>query len=306
MVASGAKSGHNMKQVEEGHLRRIEQLYGGAGLFKLTLLAMSNSEQDFRHYWSVIRDILNPLWNVAIEALGLDPSGGAAALECDNEILPEGPGIERFSVNLYQPSLSRKLYNPGTRHGWLCYGLGGPKILVSHPYQGINGEVYDVYHNSIDVATSLMVRGFLGTYLFLDYLPGLNYAWRGFRAWLLWFSKIAVHSDLVVFVKEYEHGLSRAQWEEARLTPDRVQKKIVEIPGQELRWASAPQDVPSTTLYFAGEFGSTQEDFYRYEAREAKPFVEKYVDADLPRDRLMRLDEDGNVASYPLTYRLYE
>lgn len=37
---------------------------------------------------------------------------------------------------MVQSSLSRKLYRAGRHHGSLVYGLSGPRILVSHPFQG--------------------------------------------------------------------------------------------------------------------------------------------------------------------------
>jgi hypothetical protein len=84
------------------------------------------------------------------------------------------------------------------------YGLGGPRILVSHPFQGRTEDIYDLYANSIDVVTSLCLRGYRGTFHLLDYLPGLNPEIEGVPAWALWFSIIAAHSDLIIFVKEFE------------------------------------------------------------------------------------------------------
>ncbi len=127
----------------------------------------------------------------------------AAAVEVDNERLPAGDVVGDFNCNVLQPSLSRKLYNPGRHPGYLVYGLGGPRILVSHPFRGATGELYDVYANSADVVTSLILDGYNGSFLFLDNLVGLNTDVRGVPAWLVWFSLIAVHSDIVLFIREH-------------------------------------------------------------------------------------------------------
>ena len=51
----------------------------------------------------------------------------------------------------------------------------------------------------------------------------------GVPAWLIWFSVIAAHSDIVLFVKEYEEDFGLAQQREIEFTPDRIQKKVIEI-----------------------------------------------------------------------------
>lgn len=180
----------------------------------------------------------------------------------------------KFLWNLVQPSLSRKLYRAGRHHGSVVYGLGGPRILVSHPYRGIDGEAYDLYNNSIDVVSSLHMRGFYGTFHFLDYLPGLNYDIEGVNAWLLWFSLIAGHSDLVLYIKEYEGDFGASQQEEIELTLDRVQKKIVEIPHDELKWVKESPEVADMPVLYVGQDGMmTQEEWYATEADHAAPLV---------------------------------
>jgi hypothetical protein len=224
-------------------------------------------------------------------------------LACDNDRLPQSDRLTEFNSTVLQPSLARKLYNPGRHPGYLVYGLGGPKILVSHPFRGAKGELYDIYGNSLDVVTSLMMRGYRGTFLFFDYLPGLNFEMEGVPAWLLWFSLVAGHSDLVVFVK-YGGEFGRSQEFEAEFTPNRVQKKIVEIPDGELQWAEE-HEFREIDFYAAGEAGSTKEDFYRVEAEHAKPFLDGYVHPGVP-DALIRIDESGQAMQFPLDYPMYE
>jgi hypothetical protein len=55
---------------------------------------------------------------------------------------------------------------PRTTSGYR-YGLGGPKILVSHPPRGALGELYDPYVNSGEVMTNLILAGYSGTFLLL-------------------------------------------------------------------------------------------------------------------------------------------
>ena len=227
--------------------------------------------------------------------------------QCDNETLPQSPRLERFNTNLIQPSLSRKLYRAGRHHGSLVYGFGGPRILVSHPFQGSTRDIYDVYNNSLDVVTSLNLRGIEGTFHFLDNLPGLNFDVGGVPAWLIWFSVIAAHSDIVLFVKEYEEDFGLAQQREIEFTPDRIQKKVIEIPHTELKWAKETElkDVP--VMYIGRNGAMTEGEWFGMEAEHARPFVENYVAPipGLPRDTLVRLDEAGVPRMYPLDYPVY-
>jgi hypothetical protein len=163
-------------------------------------------------------------------------AGEQRELECDNNKLPQCEDLAKFNSHVISPSLSRKLYRPGLNHGFLVYGLGGPKILISHPFQGIRGDKYDLYNNSSEVISTLHNQGYYGRLLLFDYVPGLNFEIQGVPAWVLWFSIIAAHSDLVLFIKEYDQGFSQAQKQEIEFTPDRVQKKIVEIPHQDFIW----------------------------------------------------------------------
>jgi hypothetical protein len=141
----------------------------------------------------------------------------------------------------------------------------------------------------------------------LDYLPGLNPEIQGVPAWALWFSIIAAHSDLVVFVKEFEDDFRWAQKLEIAMTPDRVRKKVVSIPHDELRWAKKteyPEGVPTICI---GEHGIMSEDeWLRMEAGHAMPFIENYVKSGVPKDRLIVLDESGGVSHYPLDYLVYD
>jgi hypothetical protein len=277
--------------------RRFTQLYGETGLLKIFLLASTHDAPTFGRFRALIGNDMSfrkTLW----KREGPD-------LACDNDRLRQAAALSRFRWNVVQPSLSRKLYNPGRHHGWLTYGLGGPRILVSHPSQGIRGEAYDVYNNSIDVATSLWMKGFTGTFLFLDYLPGLNFEMHGVPAWVLWFSLIAVHSDLVLFVKEYGKDFDGSQKMEIEFTSDRVQTKTVEIPHEELKWAKKSKHGKVTSYIKDGKV-ITKEEYYSYEAREAEPLIKGYERGDFPADGSIRIDESGEIAEFPFNYPAYK
>jgi hypothetical protein len=288
----------NFAAISETQLLEIYSEHGPGGLFRLAYMAFSQGQYDFKHFFSVIADELKfrPLLRHEQD------------LECDNNRLSACKDLAMFNSTVLQPSLSRKLYNPGRQPGYLVYGLGGPKILVSHPFRGINGEFYDVYRNSLDVVTSLILRGYHGTFLFLDNLPGLDSTLNGIPAWLAWFSLIAGHSDVVLFVKQHEGGFGQWQRGEIDFTPDRVQKKIVDIPYEELIWASDPEVKEGTeVIYVTGKAGgSTKGDFDAIEAEHAGPLIEGYATSRFPRDRFIRIDEQGDVTQYPLDYPLYE
>jgi hypothetical protein len=146
-----------------------------------------------------------------------------------------------------------------------------------------------------------MIRGFLGTFLFLDYLPSLNVEAHGLPAWLLWFSIMAAHSDLVLFVAQGDQDLLGSQKLETEFTPDRIPKKIVRLESDELTWAKSHGDVPEQCMYFVpGKGLVTRAQWDADEAAFALPFVEQYQMDDLPADRIFRMLESGEVEEYPL------
>lgn len=200
--------------------------------------------------------------------------------------------------------LSRKIYIPGRREGFLVHGLGGPRILLSLPFHGTDRYHYPVFENTIDVVTSLTFRGYLGSFLALDRLDGLAAEYHGIPGWLVWFSYISSQSDLVLFVTEKGSGLCPSQLREAAMTPDRVPKKIVEFDEGELRWAKASQvegDQNLTRTYFLPEKGYVSEaEYLRSERAFAEQFIELYERGSFPNDRLIALHEDGQVLEYPL------
>lgn len=295
---TGESSASSLGRVSDDQLLAVEAEYGAGGVYRLAYLASTHSPGDFEHFFSLISDDLQM---VPVRAL-MEP----LELICDNDRLPQSEEVEKLALNVLQPSLSRKLYNPGRHPGYLVYGLGGPKILVSHPFRGITAsrEVYDVYRNSLDVVTSLMIRGFSGTFLFLDNLLGLDAEVQGIPAWLVWFAIVAAHSDLVVYIEDPERGLTDSQRREIAFTPDRVQKKAVEVDAGELTWATAHEDVV-VDLYLTEDGVHTKEDFYARETEHAAPMIEQYASGGFPTDRLYRLDEEGDATDYPLDYPLY-
>ena len=97
--------------------------------------------------------------------------------------------------------------------------------------------------------------------------------------------------------------LIRSGWRIA-FTPDRVQKKAVELDDGELTWATAHEDVV-VDMYLTEDGVLTKEDFYARETEHAAPMIEQYASGMFPTDRLYRLDEEGDATDYPLDYPLY-
>ena len=177
---------------------------------------------------------------------------------------------------------------------------------MSHPFRGRVGDIYDVYNNSLDVVTSLNIRGFDGAFHFLDYLPGLDRKVNGVPGWLAWFSIIAAHSDLVVFIRDPEGGFRTAQKQEIEFTPDRVHKKIVDVPRAELTWAKKTDEGEGLPRMYIGEGGMmTEEEWFAMEAEHAMPFIEAYTDGSFPDDRVVVIEESGSIAEFPLDHPVY-
>ncbi len=288
----------NLALLPEDLIHRIHAFYGGEGLFQLTILATTLEQPEFMHFIEPLEYIL------AVEELGRTDQ--REQLVCSDPSLRQSDRINRLNTNVFQPSLSRKLYRAGRHHGSLVYGVGGPRILVSHPFQGRTEDIYDVYGNSVDVLTSLCLMGFRGTFHFLDYLAGLNYEIEGELAWLLWFSLIAVHSDLVIYVKEFEGDFQWAQRLEIEMTPDRVQKIVVSIPHEELTWAKKADLPVGLETTYIGEHGVVSEkEWLRQEGEHAAPFIQNYVRGGIQNDRLLVIDEKGEITQYPIDYPMY-
>jgi hypothetical protein len=292
-------AGQNLGSVEESVLGDVDAAYGGGGLFQLVGMAMAHDEGEFKHFFEVMSG-----WLAMRSVLGWDKP---RALDPDNARLRQSKEGARLALNVLQPSLSRKLYRAGRHHGSLVYGLGGARILVSHPFRGRVGDIYDVYNNSLDVVTSLQMRGFDGAFHFLDYLPGLETKVNGLPGWLAWFAIIAAHSDLVVFIRDPEGGFRTAQQQEIEFTPDRVHKKIVDVPRSELTWAKKTTDVEGLPRMYIGQGRMmTEDEWFAMETEHAMPLIEGYTDGSFPQDRLVVIHESGDVSQYPLDYPVYE
>jgi hypothetical protein len=286
----------NIGKLDDHHIDGIHGHYGEAGLFRLLFLAMTSSLQDFEHFSRLITDDLSfrDLWGQQT----------TRDLSHDNPCLHQSRELDRFCSNVIQPSLSRKLYNPGVHHGFLVYGLGGPRILVSHPFRGASQQLYDVFNNSIDVVTSLTMKGYYGTFLFLDYLQGLNRRFFDVEGWTLWFSIISAHSDLVLFVKEEGKDFGVSQKMELNFTPDRIPKKVVQFPAGELRWAKQyeREQIPDKVLNVVPGIGmATDEQWELEELKFARPFLENYERGSFPNDRLIVIEENGKIRELPLS-----
>jgi hypothetical protein len=292
------RAGLNLAQADKRTLAAIHAHYGGAGLARLITLAENSEHDEFLWFFQVICNELT--------VLATTQGHAPRAITYDNVCFPQGPALSRLNHMVVQPGLSNLLYTPGRQHGFLVYGLGGPRILVSHPFKGSTTEIYDVYRNSLDVVTSLLLRGYTGTFLFLDNLAGLNFTLAGFEAWALWFSIIATHSDLVLIVAEGEADLRDSQKLELSLTPDRIHKTLVRFRAGELTWAKEA-DVAGATFVYGGSDGLlSREEYLRIEVKLADSFVRQYVDDAVPRDQLIVLDqESGQVDRYPLDYADY-
>jgi hypothetical protein len=206
--------------------------------------------------------------------------------------------LDEFNHNVVDLSFGRKLFNPGKRPGYLVYGIGGPKILVSLPFVGASKFFYDVFRNSWDVVTSLMLRGYFGTFLLLDSVDGLNDEVDGQPAWLLWFSIISCHCDLIIFVGEEGKELTSAQAREIEFTPNHVGKKILKLKPGELDWSrkdGMPQD--AGVVHLSPEGGMLSAEQWNAEtARHAAPYIRRYRRGILPSDELI-LTEGRRIVS---------
>ena len=125
----------NLLSVDDDHLSKINSRYSSAGLFGLIFMAQTSSPSEFLHFHRVIKDNLVFL-DVFDFTQAADMATGSVRFEPDNDRLRCAAQIDEFNHNVLHPDLARKIYNPGKRAGYMVYGLGGPRILVSHPFRG--------------------------------------------------------------------------------------------------------------------------------------------------------------------------
>jgi hypothetical protein len=286
----------NLASLSEEFIRSVCDLHGEQALLRLYILASGHEPAEFKHF----RDVIDgELWLGAVA-----DQSPPRILPLDNARLRASPEIDRFCHNVVNSGLSRKLYIPGRREGYVVYGLGGPRILLSLRFHGTDRYHYPVFENTIDVVTSLQVRGYFGNFLALDRLDGLADEYGGLPGWLVWFSYLASQSDLIIFITEKGKGLSPHQVREGQLTPDRVPKTIVELEEGELRWGTASrvatdQDLEQT--YLLPERGVVSEaEYLAFERAYAEEFIELYDRGGWPDDRLIAVHEDGRIVEAPL------
>lgn len=295
----------NLSSITKEDIENVYKRYGSQGLFNLMLLARSNSIEYFTHIFRLTRDniaFLNAFDKPDISQLMKE----SPALVFDNKKLIASPDLNKFDHNVINPEASWKIFSPGSKPGYVVYGLGGPRILVSHPFKGRGKLSYAVYENSIDVVTSLNQRGYYGTFLFLDNIAGLEYDIHGIPAWLAWFSYIASLSDLVLFVKEHDGDFGPSQQMEIDFTPDRVNKKIIEVPSEELQWATdSKEDIQVISIGPKGILENDEFDNMVRDMTHAKGFVEMYAECGFPKDRIIRILENGSIEEYSIDYTGY-
>jgi hypothetical protein len=287
---------NNLRLLNEGLIRAVHHRYGGHGLTNLIVLAMGHDEWEFNHFINYLRISL------ALQ----EATPGSESVELDNDRLPAKRALLFFNTTYFQTTLARPLYAAGRHPGSLVYGVSGPRILVSHPFQGITGDIYNMYDNTSDVVAALMYRGYHGRFHFLDYMSGLDGEIRGVPRWALWFSIVAQHSDLVLFVRRFEGAFGSAQLLESHVVPDWVPKKIVEISVTELQNAETPKLDLSTIRKYYAENGPVSKDEWDASQREySRPFLDTWVRGNIPRDRFVHMRESGTIEEYPLDFQLF-
>lgn len=256
----------NARAITPQILDEVHRQYGGIGLANLLLLVGLEPENSFPFFLG------NSLYLMYIE----QSVGAGEPLAVDNAVPPQGPLVDAVYSNIYDPWLSKALYAPGTHPGYIVYGLGSPRILVSHPFFNLVGEVYSVYEHTRPAAIELFTRGYHGATLFVDYLHGLNSRIGDVPRWLAWFSLIAVHSDLVVFIDKDGLGLTEYQLLEAQATPDRVRKILVPLSTEQLKHddTAALQAAAEITGEVV-ELDGTNE----FEAQHSDLFLRQYIKA---------------------------
>lgn len=288
---------NNLRLLSPEFIRQVDAQYGGHGLTNLMVLAMGHDRWEFEHFVSYLR--------VSLMLRHLTSETVPVVLKNDEL---RGNGARQFFNTTYmQTTLARPLYAAGRQPGSLVYGVSGPRLLVSHPFQGITGDIYNMYDNASDLVAALMHRGYHGRFHFLDYMSGLDDEIGGVPRWAIWFSIIAQHSDLVLFVKRFDGGFGPAQLLESQVIPDWVPKTIENISLAELQNAQTPQVQPGTARRYWGEDGPmTKDEWDRRQREHSGPSIDFWTRGNIPRDRFVHMEESGTIREYPLSYPLFQ
>jgi hypothetical protein len=163
-----------------------------------------------------------------------------------------------------------------------------------------------MYENTSDLVAFLTHRGYHGRFHFLDYMSGLDAQVKDLPLWAIWFSIIAQHSDLVIFVKRFEDDFGPAQRLEAQLIPDWVPKKIVQILITDIQNAVTPRIDPSMPRQYCTEKGLVDKNEWDALQREhSGPFLKMWLQGSIPKDRFVHMREDGRIDEYPLNFQLF-
>jgi hypothetical protein len=158
-MANGLKEAYdsnllgNLAGIPENQIRSIAAQFGEEGIFKLILLATSLDKSEFKHFFQFITD------DLLLEAVrrGTPP----LPLHPDNAILRASPELNNFNHNVINTGLSRKIYNPGRKDGYLVYGIGGPFAFtpdrVAKKIVELNeGELTWAKKDGVDPSTPVM------------------------------------------------------------------------------------------------------------------------------------------------------
>lgn len=287
---------NNLRFFSSGLIHAVHSSYGEHGLTGLMLLAMGHEKWEFDHFISYL--------NIS---LALQKSiKETVDLKLNNRDLPSNPAIHFFNTTYLQTTLARPLYAAGRHPGSLVYGVSGPRILISHPFQGITKDIYNIYDNASDLVAVLTHRGYHGRFHFLDYLSGLDEEINGVPRWAIWFSIIAQHSDLVVFVRRHEGELGSAQILESQVVPDWVPKIIEDIPISHIQNAPTPKLEPGMKRSYSVE-GKTvsEEEWIELQKKHSHPHINFWSEGNIPKDRFVHMQENGRIEEYPLNVKLF-
>ena len=296
MAKPGNQYRSEPRTVSEDFVRQGHALHGEKAMLRLYILATGHDPSEFKHFRAAIEGEF--LLGAVADA------SPPRMLTLDNAKLRASPEIDRFCHNVVNCGMSRIVYIPGRREGYVVYGVGGPRILLSLRFHGTDRYHYPVFQNTLDVITSLQLRGYFGNFLALDRLDGLAAEYGGLPGWLVWFSFLASQSDLIIFITEKGKGLSPHQVREGQLTPDRIPKVIVELEEGELSWGKASrvatdQDL-KRTYFIPGRGFVSEAEYLAAERANAEDYIKMYDRGGWPDDRLIVLREDGQIVEAPL------
>jgi len=219
---------NNLAYLSDGICKEVHNLYGGEGLNRIFLIAVSQDRRSFESYYDNLLCA-----RFAKDVSEIVKNDQRALVFLRNKYWSQNR-LSQFRLNITDPVVSQFLYRPGRHEASITAGLGGPRILVSMPFLRDPEWTSPREAEILNTHNLLAAKGIFGLIRCHYFSSKLEAKKIDTPLWLLWFSLVASHSDLVLFLKSKEDGFTRNQDLEISMLPSYLNYAVIECSNEEL------------------------------------------------------------------------